>query len=199
MWQKRLSDSFINDNKIGGLLPDLMKIERASGMAFIEKFVGFRHLSDASQSFFLATIILVDESGISELGKILKNFPFMFVKFIMIFRRVRAASELSLCGYFGSAYALLREVKDRTIHLSAVFQGIASYADLMGISSSDPAEGTVGELKNVRRRKRNPGYLRTKFPIFRSGPNYSIGKYTDHLCHRHQRDWTGFKEKRHCH
>ena len=55
----------------------------------------------------------------------------------MLYRRIRAASVLSINGYMGPGYTLLRDVVDKTIHLSALFQGSVTYNDLMGISADD--------------------------------------------------------------
>jgi hypothetical protein len=153
-WQQRISDHFSQGDVVGGSLLTVMDFEKAAGAAFITKYVGHRYLSDASQGFFFDTLRHVTEEMVSSVSKIKPNFALIFVDLIMIFRRIRAASELSTKGYTGASLILLRDVKDRCMHFSALFQNIVAYDGLMGISDSDPAKATSEELDNLRRRRR---------------------------------------------
>jgi hypothetical protein len=76
------------------------------------------------------------------------------VDYVTSLRKLRAATLTTTHGYFGIGYSLLRDVKDRTIHLSAIFQHITTYPDLMGVSTKHPEKATKEELRNLRRKHR---------------------------------------------
>lgn len=72
----------------------------------------------------------------------------------MIFRRIRSAHILSLNGYPAPAHVMLRDVKDRCIFLSAVFQEHVTYSELNGITNTEPTNLDAHALQAYRRKKR---------------------------------------------
>ena len=125
-----------------------------AGVVFLEKFNGHFHLFQSTQSFALETLVSLDSNLIGNIAKNKPHFPLIFVDYLMLYRRLRAAQLLSLKGYAGPAYALLRDVADKSIQLSAFQQGMVTYEDLMGIRKDDNPKATNVELNNRRRAKR---------------------------------------------
>jgi hypothetical protein len=132
----------------------LLELESEAGRQFSEKYLGHRYLSISAQSFFLETLRNLPTEKIESITKTYSFFPLVFVDFLMLYRRIRTASVLSNSGYMGPGYVLLRDVVDKTIHMSALFQGLVTYDQLMGIAADDNAKGTKEELRNKRRKKR---------------------------------------------
>lgn len=153
-FQKRLADNFGRDGPIGWQLAQLVELERRAGASFAQKYIGHQHLSEAWQSFFYGSIKTINQALLDDMNLRIREFAFVYLEYIMIFRKIRSASELSMRGYLGPAYSLLRDVKDRTIHLSAVFQRTVTYSDLMGISNDDPPKAARRELANIQRKRR---------------------------------------------
>lgn len=85
---------------------------------------------------------------------VMPEVSIIFLDFVTTLRKLRAATLLTTHGYLGVGYGLLRDVKDKTIHLSAVFQRMITSLDLMGISPTHPPKATNEELKNLHRRNR---------------------------------------------
>ncbi len=135
-------------------LQEVFDLERSAGAWFAEKYIGHGHLASCAQSFALDTILSVSKEDVVVAEKTLPGFWFVFIDLMMLFRRLRGASVLTANGYPGSALVLLRDVKHRTIYLSALFQRRVTHDALMGISASDPQKATAGELNNRRRRQR---------------------------------------------
>ena len=108
----------------------------------------------ALKAFALETLSEVQKRHIPFLTSLVPEFPFIFVDFVMIFRRIRAVHVLSCEGYAGAAVTILREVKDRTILIAAVLMNRITYSALMGISPNDSNSISKTELDNIRRKRR---------------------------------------------
>jgi hypothetical protein len=70
----------------------------------------------------------------------------------MAFRRTRAATLLSIKGYPGAALASLRDIKDRSIQLAALFTGRTTYSELQGIPKDQKAL-VASKEGDIERRK----------------------------------------------
>jgi hypothetical protein len=153
-WQDRLSANFTKHNSVGGSLFELFEVEVAAGAGFVKRYTGHRHLSDAAQSFALDTLASVTSEQINACSQKVAEFPLIFVDYVTTFRRLRSADILSTKCYLGPALALLRDVMDRSIHLSAIFQGKLTYTQLMGVLTEHPQKATAAEMQNLQRKQR---------------------------------------------
>ena len=85
-------------------------------------------MADSSQSFVLETLRTSEK--LAKAAKLNAHFQFLFVDVLMLFRRLRASQVVVLNGTAGPAYSLLRDVADKTMHLSAYYQNLVTYEDL---------------------------------------------------------------------
>ncbi len=153
-WQKRLINTFMPNGIRNSSIQGVLDLERKAGASFADKYIGHGHLASCAQSFALDTILALSNEDAAVAEEALPGFWFVCVDLIMLFRRLRGASVLTENGYPGSALVLLRDVKHRTIYLSALFQRMITHDALMGISPSDPQNATPKELDSRRRRQR---------------------------------------------
>ncbi len=164
-FEKRLEDHFLKDGVIGSALFPLMEGEFENGMEHTSAYAGFHKLNDAAQGFMYETLRCIN-SQIVQLSSIhVAQYSFSFVDLLMIFKKLRSASILSARSYPGPAFSILRDVAERSILLSSLFQGFLSYNDLMGFRSDDNPNGTPQEL-NVRRRKHRKSVEQKALTIF---------------------------------
>jgi len=184
-WQDRLAENFTTKGVVGGSLLKLTGRESAAGHAFSQKYIGHRYLSDCSQSFAFDTLELTPPESVATAQRKLEGFPIVYLEFLMIFRRVRAAHIASINGYPGPAHVMLRDVKDRSIFLSAVFQEHVTYTELMGITKHEPKNLDTKALNEYRRRKRMrlekhliEKYL-TANPEFDSETTFELKRWND--------------------
>ena len=107
-WQDRLKAHFTHNEVVGGELVPLLDMESAAGEKFIEKYFGHSRLSDCSQSFALQTLQRITPEIISHGSKISPFFQPIFIDFVLLFRRFRAASTLAMNGTLGFGFTLQR-------------------------------------------------------------------------------------------
>lgn len=146
----RLEQTLLPTESLGGL----RQLEHHVGRAFHDKLRGHVLLSTCTQTFALETLVATSTKQINEMTRVMPEVSIMFLDFVTTLRKLRAATLLTTHGYLGVGYGLLRDVKDNTIHLSAVFQRMITSLDLMGISPTHPPKATNEELKNLHRRHR---------------------------------------------
>lgn len=146
----RLEQTFLPSDS----LEALERLENHVGRAFHDKLRGHDLLSKCSQIFALETLGGTPTKQINIGAKSVPEFPMIFLDHVITLRKLRAATLLTTHGYLGVGYGVLRDVKDKAIHLSAIFQRMTTSLDLMGISGKHPTNATHEELKNLRRRHR---------------------------------------------
>ena len=93
----------------------LLREESDAGGKFTAKYFGQSRLSDSSQSFALETLQAVTSDKMTAGAKTNPYFQAIFVDFIMLFRRFRAASTLAMNGYMGPGFTILRDISDKAI------------------------------------------------------------------------------------
>jgi hypothetical protein len=151
-FETRLRDHFFMDGAMGGALFPLMEGELKNGMEHTSAYVGFHKLNDAAQGFMYETLRCITGQIVQLSSTHVAQYSFAFVDLLMIYKKLRSASILSTRSYPGPAFSILRDVAERSILLSSLFQGLLTYNDLMGFRADDNPNGTQQEL-NVRRRK----------------------------------------------
>jgi hypothetical protein len=152
-WQTRLEEHFTENGIIGGKLVDIIKQERECGNYVIQKYHGQRVLIDSFFSFFIETlekaIEIVQSNGWPE------NKPYYgpyFLYYLTLFRSFRAAENLFTIGYPLDGYALLRDIKDRTIFIAAIAQDLTSLPKILGIRDKQSMnKETYKKIKKERK------------------------------------------------
>jgi hypothetical protein len=153
-YHSRLREYFTHNKILGGNMLPLFDEESRIGNGFWQEFRGHGDLCESSQSFALETLRLITSETILAGNQLNDSYQHVFVDFLMLFRRLRASNILSLNGYFGPGYSLLRDIADKSIQLSALGQDLVTYKDLMGIRDDDNPNGDRTELTNRFRRQR---------------------------------------------
>ena len=148
-WQQRLIDNFSYDGTVGGNLGPIMESEDAYGHHFVTTYVGQNFLIESFQAFFFESLELA-RSRIHERGWPDKkpNFAPILIYYVTMFRSFRACEKLFFKGYPYDGYALLRDLKDRAIFLSAIAQGVTSFQAIMGYPDGD-GEISDDEMKKL--------------------------------------------------
>jgi hypothetical protein len=75
---------------------------------------------------------------------------------VTLFRSVRAAENLFTTGYPLDGYALLRDIKDRTIFIAAIAHGITSLSKIFGLDSQQPINKETYE--KIKKQRKNEEY-----------------------------------------
>lgn len=154
-WQKRLSDNFSEGGIIGGNLLPIFQTEDQIGTHFlVDTFKGHDALINSFMGFFAGTLrvarLSIGEHGWPD-GK--ANYALVLAYFLHLFRRFRAAEILSQKGYPLDGYALMRDIKDRTIALGAIAQNFTTILKVLGtLEQPLPQDGDYGK-KSLRKRK----------------------------------------------
>lgn len=143
-WQRRLEKTFARHGLIGERVLSIVEAEKECARRFVRKFVGHRVLTDSFQDFYVETLELSNEwlQGHEPPGPY-GNYLFTVLVYVVIFRSLRAAENLSMCGYPLDGFALLRDLKDRALLLGAVAAGLTSVAALWMRPNTVLAEKTL--------------------------------------------------------
>ena len=153
-WQRKLNDAFVKYGIAGGSLLDLTSLEEQAGAEFVRTYIGFRYLSDCCQSFAFDTLKLTAPESVVLSRRRLASFASLYVEMLMLFRRIRSAHITAVNGYPSSGPVLLRDVKDRSLFISAIFQEHLSYEMLLGVTPGEPQDLDPKALHEYRRKKR---------------------------------------------
>lgn len=130
-WQKQLEDTFSMDGIVGTRLMTIIEMEKAYSRYVINKFHGYRVLTDSYFDFYMETLQLAnDKANMNDFPSHVPSYSSVFLFYVMNFRRLRAAENLFLCGYPLDGYALLRDMKDRAICIGAVINRLGSFSAL---------------------------------------------------------------------
>lgn len=141
-WQKRLEDTFSTDNIIGKRLMTIINMEKAYGQCVVQKFRGYRVLTDSFFDFYMETLqVASDWLQVHDISHDAPSYPTVFLLYVVNFRSLRAVENLFLCGYPIDGYALLRDVKDRAIFIGAIMNRLSSFNALY-IGKRATGEGT---------------------------------------------------------
>lgn len=132
----------------------LLETEVANLQVHLNDYAGFHRFYDTATSFMLETLKTMSSSDIAKSNSVINSYALVFVDLLMLLRKLRGSYVLAVRSYPGPAYTLLRDVLERSVLLSTLFQGNIAYGDLMGVRSDDNPNGTMEELSNRRRNYR---------------------------------------------
>ncbi|MBN4081269.1 hypothetical protein JYT44_02770 [Caldithrix abyssi] len=130
-WQRRLEDNFGIDGYVGGNLYNIYDMETECGTEYLEFAYGQNILIESFQSFFLETL----ENALQWVNdhgwpKGCESYHLFIVYYTILFRSFRACENLLYKGYPLDGYSLLRDLKDRTIFLSAIANNITTFKSI---------------------------------------------------------------------
>lgn len=154
-WQNRLERYFTINGVVGGHLLEIIDKEKKYGEFVITKFHGQRVLMDSFFSFFIETIRTAN-SDVKKKGWPANNPEYgpTVLLYVTLFRSFRAAENLFTRGYPLDGYALLRDIKDRSIFLGAIVNGITSLSKILGyVGNKALTEETYRKLKTERKKE----------------------------------------------
>ena len=184
-WQKRLADTFTVKGLIGGSLQPIFRAEDAAGSYLVNTFRGQNVLLDAFQSFFVETLTFANNQ-ITTNGwpKDRIHYPVALASFFNLFRRCRACEILYMKGYPLDAYALMRDIKDRTFMLAGVAHNMTTFPRVIGAPATS--------LKDPKEYKRQSTKIRKKAEhrITNRLMGETSGLPTDHQ--KHLKVWDDF-------
>ena len=153
-WQDRLKQTFNLDQRdeLNGLFERELFIESTTN----ETFAGYADLMDSFLKFFIETIHLafskIEESG---WPKELKEYPNILVYFVVSFRNFRVCEILCAYGYPFDGYALLRNLKDRTIFIAAIVHEMTSLRAVLGLSTiEEQSSGSEEKWRDIHNRRK---------------------------------------------
>ncbi|MFH1934636.1 MAG: hypothetical protein ABIN18_24090 [Pseudomonadota bacterium] len=132
-WQKRLEDNFSFRGRIDRNLLEVYKMEKAYGEYLNNTFHGQRVLINSFQDYFVETIHCaldwVNQNGWPDKCK---NYPVILLYYVTMFKSFRACENLLRTGYPLDGYALMRDLKDRSIFLVGIAHNIVSFPSMQG-------------------------------------------------------------------
>lgn len=122
------------------------------GFHFIKSYKGQDTLMNAFQDFFIETIEkCFDWVSKNNWPMKAENYAPILLFYIIIFRRLRACENLMLKGYPLDGYALLRDLKDRSLMMTGIAHNMATFAQffsLKGPVTHDNWAKTTGERRS---------------------------------------------------
>ncbi len=156
-WQSRLEKHFKVGGVTGGYLITVLNQEAKFRKYVLQNFYGHVVLMDSFYSFFIETVNtavrLFQERGIQrDCG----HYPVLLMFYITIFRSFRAAENLLLMGYPFDGYALLRDLKDRSMFIGALIHRKTSFPKLRGIKPGDQI--TEEDLLRIKKESEKEEY-----------------------------------------
>ena len=156
-WQKRLVDYFTINGMVGQNLLEIYDQEKACGEYFANTFHGQVVLIDSFQSFYIETIKnAFDWVNANGWPEDCENYSQILFYYIITFRSFRACENLLLNGYPLDGYALLRDLKDRSIFLAGIAHNITTFPALFGYEGITSI--TAEEYPEIKRRRKKEEY-----------------------------------------
>ena len=145
-WQNRLTDAFAEEGVVGTNLERGTKQEQSYKEYILRTFHGYDILMTSFFSFYLDTLSIATRQ-LHEEGSLRDDEAYRTIHLMHIttFKSFRAADNTFLSGYPLDAVALLRDLKDRAVFLSAVGQGLSSIRALCRILPDDDGEEALTE------------------------------------------------------
>ena len=120
-WQRRL-ERYFTDN--GKYLKSIISKEKQYGEHVSSKYPGQFTLMSSFFNFYVETLQVANKIvQLQGWPQEQQHYPPTILYYIINFRSLRATENLLLNGYPFDGYALLRDIKDRAIFLSAIAQG----------------------------------------------------------------------------
>lgn len=152
-WQKRLTDNFSFDGHFNGSRLSIFNMERLCGEHFTRKYHGQKILMDSFQGFFMqsieASLESVRKNGWPQKAE---NFSQILLYNVILFRSFRASENLLQHGYPYDGYALLRDLKDRTIFLAGIAHNITTFPKIFGYAGISDVDDE--EWHKIKRRQK---------------------------------------------
>ena len=132
-WQRQLAEHFTVNGLIGGSLQSVFSEEEALGRQVVERFYGQNVLIDSFQSFYIDTLNFAI-SRVADTGwpDNMPNYPLTLAWFSNLFRRYRAGEVLFIKGYPLDGYALMRDIKDRTVMSAGIADNMTTFPRVFG-------------------------------------------------------------------
>jgi hypothetical protein len=159
--QGQLEDAFSGgiDGVVGGarLLP-VIDDEKAYGDYLVRTYHGSDVLTCSFFEFFIETLELAAEKVFrGQLSKDNQTYAPFYLSMFAVFRNFRAAEVIKNNGYPLDGYALLRDLKDRAIHLGAVVTGAADILALhgVGVVNEELKEWTEKDFERAREQRKD--------------------------------------------
>ena len=154
-WQERLENTFTENDIIGGTdLYTVLQKELDYGVQISNIFAGFRVLADCFLGFFLETLRRSkDQFSNATIPMEKTNYGYLLSNLVTLFKSIRASDILYMKGYPMNGYALLRDIKDRTLFFGAISRGKTTLFNLEGIKALDgktPTESNIGKVISAR-------------------------------------------------
>ncbi len=145
-WQNRLIDTFADEGVVGSNLAPGIGQEQSYKEYILRTFRGYDFLMHCFFSFYLDTLSIATRQ-LHEEESLRDDEAYRTIHLIHVanFKSFRAADNTFLSGYPLDAVALLRDLKDRAVFLSAVGQGLGSIHDLCRILPDDDGEDALTE------------------------------------------------------
>jgi len=142
-WQERLEEAFSTMDIIGARLLPIIEMEKECGRHAVKTFHGHNVLMDSFADFYIDTLEIVGEVSGRDVGHdTYRYYPFTVLQYVVMFRRLRAATILFTKGYPLAGYALLRDLKDSALFMAGLADGATSWGALMGVKGKR-ADGSL--------------------------------------------------------
>ncbi len=153
-WQKRLADNFSVDGCVGGSMIGIFAREDKVSSHLVATYRGHHTLVDAFSGFFVDTLTLAAHQ-VAKGGwpPACLNYPVALAQFSNLFRRWRACELLCFKGYPLDAYALMRDLKDRTFLLAGVARNLTTFPGVIGAPQVKPEDAKEYKKQLTRNRK----------------------------------------------
>ena len=145
-WQKRLEAAFSTGDVVGARLFEVVDLEKECGRYFVNTFHGQSVLMHAFQDFYIESL-RASEAWVAKNGwPAAEYYGALVLTYLTAFRSFRACENLLLRGYPLDGFALLRDVKDRALHLCGIARNATTWSL---INSMDTRERKAAERKTV--------------------------------------------------
>jgi len=145
-WQRRLEDAFSTGDVVGARLFEVIDLEKECGRYFVNTFHGQSVLMHAFQDFYIETL-LASEAWVADNGWPQgEYYSVVVLTYLTAFRSFRACENLLLYGYPLDGFALLRDVKDRALHMCGIARNVTTWS---AINSIEKRERKAAERKTL--------------------------------------------------
>ncbi|MCL4518314.1 MAG: hypothetical protein M1587_03865 [Thaumarchaeota archaeon] len=156
-WQDRLEQNFTVNGHVGGNLFEIFEQEKARGAFFATTFHGQSVLMDSFMSFFVETLKNARQWLASNgWPPNCPSYVYIYVYYVVMFRRFRACELLLLSGYPFDGYALLRGLKDLAVVLAGIAHNLTTLTKTWGATEGQTfTEENLYQVTNLRKQEEN--------------------------------------------
>lgn len=151
-WQRRLEKLLTDSSELHDALSALKEAEEEYEAEVLGKLFGYQAISNCFQAFTANTVSTV-ENQLRKHPRLSRpsNFILLLLRMAACFRSFRAASNTFLRGYPLPGFAILRNVKDWSLMIAAVGNGLTTLTTVNGLEqSSDAAASSPPNMDIVR-------------------------------------------------